>query len=186
MLETSSRLKQVLEAEQKAESKGAAGAVTRVGARAVYNLQLEASADGFKLLSDEKYAKGGTDTGPAPIRFFLAGILMNLEVKFIKSATLMDVSLEELDGDIAGHRHPKTGPAGGVTFAKITAELRVRSSAGDDRILELLEEAIRDCGSLHAVSAVPVELTLVHNGKTICERTLPEPPAQSKALRREA
>lgn len=186
MLETSSRLREVLEAERRAESGGSTGGVTRVGARAVYNLQLEASADGFKLLSDERYAKGGTDIGPAPIRFFLAGILMNLEVKFIKSAALRDVSLEELDGDIAGHRHPKTGADEGVTFARITLALNVKSACADDQIVALAEEAIRDCGSLHAVRAVPVEFRLVHNGKVICERSLPEAEATSRKVRRKA
>src|SRR5215470_305842 len=75
--------------------------VTTVQSKALHGLQFRATVEGHSFISDEVH--GGHDAGPAPLRYFLAGIMMCHQVWCVKAAALLDVRLESVEGSIGGH-----------------------------------------------------------------------------------
>ena len=141
--------------------------VTTVKGTALFDLQFRAQVEGHSFISDERENGGGHDAGPAPLRYFLAGIMLCHKVWTIKSAALADISIDNLEGEISGYNGPP-----GTGMAKITYTVFVDSTASDDQIREAVDRATERCAAFATVQkATPIELTLKHNGKTIMEKT---------------
>ncbi len=85
--------------------------VTTVNCKALHGLQFRAKVEGHSFISDEGDEAGGHDAGPAPLRYFLAGIMMCHQVWCVKSAAVADVQLDRLEGEIAGFVEPGGGDA---------------------------------------------------------------------------
>src|SRR5512144_2684501 len=83
--------------------------VTTVHCKALHGLQFRATVEGHSFISDEGDEVGGHDAGPAPLRYFLAGTMMCHQVWCVKSAALLDVQLDRLEGEISGYIEPGTG-----------------------------------------------------------------------------
>ena len=67
--------------------------VTTVNCKALHGLQFRATVEGHSFISDEGDEAGGHDAGPAPLRYFLAGIMMCHQVWCVKSSAVADVQL---------------------------------------------------------------------------------------------
>jgi len=76
--------------------------VTTVNCKALHGLQFRATVEGHSFISDEGDEAGGHDAGPAPLRYFLAGIMMCHQVWCVKSSAVADVQLDRLQGEISG------------------------------------------------------------------------------------
>src|SRR4030095_7213338 len=76
--------------------------VTKVHSKALHGVKFRAKVEGHSFISDEGDEAGGHDAGPAPLRYFLAGIMMCHQVWCVKSAAVADVQLDRLEGEIAG------------------------------------------------------------------------------------
>jgi uncharacterized OsmC-like protein len=149
--------------------------VTNVKSRALFDLQFRATVEGHEFISDEREEGGGHDAGPAPLRYFLGGIMMCHQVWTVKSSTVMDVTLEELEGEISGYVE-RGAPAGAATdegrgFARVTFTVSVQSPNTPDEVIKVVTEASRRCAAFVTVArSTPIDVTIVHNGKTIEER----------------
>lgn len=160
--------------EKTSRTKPARGGIIRVKSRAIHHLQTKAEADGFAFVSDEGETVGGYGAGPAPLRYFLAGILMCHQVWCLKSAALLDVKMEALDGNLHGHLQ-----AGGSysmedtdsCFERLAYEILVQSPDSSEKVTAAVEKASRRCPAFGTVRlAVPIEMTVVHNGKLVLEK----------------
>lgn len=78
MLQVDSGLKEYLEEriEKTEREKSKTGGIIKVKSRVIHHLQIKAEADGFAFISDEGVRVEGYGAGPAPLRYFLAGIMM--------------------------------------------------------------------------------------------------------------
>ncbi len=98
MLSINPNMKQLVQRQLEERGTRTAGQpvrpVTTVKSKALHDLQFRASVEGHVFISDERESAGGTDAGPAPLRYFLAGIMMCHQVWCVKSAALADVRLE--------------------------------------------------------------------------------------------
>src|SRR5439155_15331465 len=83
--------------------------VTTVDCKALHGLQFRATVEGHSFISDEGDEAGGHNAGPAPLRYFLAGIMMCHQVWCVKSAAVADVELSRLEGEISGYIESGTG-----------------------------------------------------------------------------
>ena len=91
MLEVRSSLKAVVEkqlADRSAPSSQAQRPVTTVKSKALHDLQFRATVEGHSFISDEGDHMGGHDAGPAPMRYFLAGVMMCHQVWCVKNASI--------------------------------------------------------------------------------------------------
>ncbi len=148
--------------------------VTTVNCKALHGLQFRATVEGHSFISDEGDAVGGHDAGPAPLRYFLAGIMMCHQVWCVKSAALADVRLSRLEGEISGYIEAGGGESREVErgFSRITYKITVESPDSSDAIQSIAEAATRRCPAFVSASrSIPIEVTILHNGKNLGVKT---------------
>ena len=154
------------------ETAAPARPVTTVKSVALHDLQFRATVEGHEFISDER--EGGQDAGPAPLRYFLGGIMMCHQVMCVKSAAMLDLPLDHLESEISGYLgRPATGEPGG--FVRLELTVRIDSANSDDQMRTIVEQAGERCPAfVTAARASRIDLTLQHNGTTILERTYGE------------
>jgi len=101
--------------EKRSREKAPVGGVVKVQSRVIHHFQMKAEADGFAFISDEGDKVGGYGAGPAPLRYFLAGVMMCHQVWCVKGAALLDVELEGVEGLL--RRLTKVDPASAKTMS---------------------------------------------------------------------
>ena len=144
--------------------------VTTVRGAALHDLQLRATVEGHSFISDEAVHGGGHDAGPAPLRYFLAGVMMCHQVWTIKSAVLAGLELASLQGEIAGFVGPTADDehTDAVTFVRATYTVSIASQAADDAVRAVVHQGARRCPAFSTFArATPIELRLEHNGAPI-------------------
>ena len=110
---------------------------------------VETDVKGFKVLSDEPCALGGTDKAPAPMALLLGAYGACFGISYILIATTKGVEIEkleiELEGDVdlplflALDSQPDSGSKPG--FSEIRTKVFVSSSAPKDKLKEIHEMA---------------------------------------------
>ena len=104
----------------------------RAVAKLLEDMHIEGRVGKFRLESDEPAARGGTDLGPTPLHYFVAGAAFCLITQMARFAPLYDVPLEEVQADVRAEFDiaDKFGMAGpDSAFEHVTYTLTVRSSA---------------------------------------------------------
>ena len=120
--------------------------VTTVKSKALHDLQFRASVEGHVFISDERESSGGTDAGPAPLRYFLAGIMMCHQVWCVKNAALADVKLDNLEGEISGYvARPDSPRKGG--FDRATFLFNIDSPSPSDDVKKVVDRASESCNA---------------------------------------
>jgi uncharacterized OsmC-like protein len=177
MLPVNPRVKEVADRQIKERSAGPRAEsprpVTTVKSWALGDLQFRATVEGHSFVSDEGEHGAGRDAAPAPLRYFLAGIVMCHEVWTVKSAVVLGIELEKLECEISGYVGPggPGEPDDASAFSRLTYRMSIHSPAAAEQIKTIVDQAARRCPAFAtARRAVPIELTLQHNGSTIEER----------------
>ena len=118
---------------------------------------------------------GGHDAGPAPLRYFLAGIMMCHQVWCVKSSAVSGVQLDRLEGEISGFVEAGGGDAGEEVergFDLIKYTVTVESPNPAEAIQSIVEAATRRCPAfVSAARSIPIELTILHNDKNLGAKT---------------
>ena len=145
--------------------------VTTVNSRALHGLQFRATVEGHSFISDEGDEAGGNNAGPAPLRYFLAGIMMCHQVWCVKSAAVSDVALNRLEGEISGYVEVGGGDAEREVergFSRITYKVTIDSPAAAEAIQSIVEAATRRCPAFVSASrSIPIALTILHNEENL-------------------
>lgn len=162
--------------EKRSRERPATGGVIKVKSRVIHHLQMKAEADGFAFISDEGERVGGYGAGPAPLRYFLAGVIMCHQVWCVKSAALLDAKLDSVEGAIDGHLSVEGSYSKedmDSQFEKIVYEVSVSSGETAEKIVAVIEKANARCPAFGTVRlAVPIDLRVVHNGSVVMEKHL--------------
>ena len=155
--------------------------VTTVNCKALHGLQFRATVEGHEFISDEGDEAGGHDAGPAPLRYFLGGIMMCHQVWCVKSAAVADVQLDRLEGEIAGFVETGGGDAEKEVargFDLIKYKVTVNSPNPSEAIQSIVEAATRRCPAfVTAARSTPIEVTILHNDKDLGVRKFGKGPA---------
>ena len=145
--------------------------VTTVKCKALHGLQFRAMVEGHNFISDEGEEAGGHDAGPAPLRYFLGGIMMCHQVWCVKSAAVADIQLSKLEGEISGYVEAGGGDAEREVergFSRITYTVNIESSSPPEAVQSIVDAATRRCPAFVSASrAIPIELTILHNEKNL-------------------
>jgi uncharacterized OsmC-like protein len=149
--------------------------VTTVNCRALHGLQFRATVEGHSFIADEGEEVGGHDAGPAPLRYFLAGIMMCHQVWCVKSAAVEDVQLTRLEGEISGYIEAGSGDSEIETergFSRITYKVTIESPSPAKAIQSIVDAATRRCPAfVSAARSIPIEVTILHNEKDLGTQT---------------
>src|SRR5262249_33721741 len=86
--------------------------VTTVRSKALHGLQFRAMVEGHNFISDEGDEVGGHDAGPAPLRYFLGGIMKCRLGWWLKRAAVGEGEVRRLGGGDFGERGRGGGGAG--------------------------------------------------------------------------
>jgi uncharacterized OsmC-like protein len=149
--------------------------VTTVKCKALHGLQFRAMVEGHNFISDEGEEAVGHDAGPAPLRYFLGGIMMCHQVWCVKSAAVADAQLSKLEGEISGYVEASGDDAEREVergFSRIAYTVNIESPSSSDAIQSIVDAATRRCPAFVSASrAIPIELTILHNDKSLGARS---------------
>jgi uncharacterized OsmC-like protein len=143
----------------------------RAVAKLLEDMHIEGRVGRFHLESDEPAVRGGTDLGPTPLQYFVAGTAFCLITQIARFAPLYDVPLEEVQADVRAEFNAAdkfvTDDSNGA-FEQVTYALTVRSSAPPERVRPLIEHAERACHATQSLRRpVPVSLEVQLNGQPL-------------------
>jgi len=143
----------------------------RAVAKLLEDMHIEGRVGRFHLESDEPAVRGGTDLGPTPLQYFVAGTAFCLITQIARFAPLYDVPLEEVQADVRAEFNAAdkfvTDDSNGA-FEQVTYALTVRSSAPASQVRPLIEHAERACHATQSLRRpVPVSLEVQLNGQPL-------------------
>ena len=137
----------------------------RVDLRRINHLALEAQKRGFTFLVDEPEERGGTDKGPNPLAYFLAGAASCLMNQYLTDAVYREVKLEGIELTARGHFDRRMGGS----FTEIVYDLRLMSPSSEEAVVSLSREAEDMCYAHQTLMKAGVKVTtnLFLNGKLV-------------------
>jgi uncharacterized OsmC-like protein len=137
----------------------------RVDLRLLDHLTLEARKRGFRFAVDEPEERGGKDTGPNPLAYFVAGAASCLVNQFLTDAIYRGVKLEDVVMSARGHFDRRLGGA----FTEIIYDLRLTSPSPRKEIAHLAQEAESMCYAHQTLKKAGVKMTtnIFLNGKPL-------------------
>jgi len=137
----------------------------RVDLRRVDHLKVEARKRHFIFYVDEPADRGGTDQGPNPLAYFIAGAASCLINQFLTDAIYRGVTLEDVGMAARGHFDRRMGGA----FTEIIYDLRVTSPSSKEDILSLAREAEEMCYAHQTLKKAGVKMVtnILLNGTSI-------------------
>jgi len=137
----------------------------RVDLRRVDHLKVEARNRHFTFYVDEPAERGGTDQGPNPLAYFIAGAASCLINQFLTDAIYRGVELGTVELSARGHFDRRMGGA----FEEIIYDLKLESPSSKKDILALAEEAEKMCYAHQTLKKAGVKMTtnIILNGNPI-------------------
>jgi uncharacterized OsmC-like protein len=132
--------------------------ITTVNVKALQNLQFRATVEGHSFIMDERESSGGNDAGPAPMRYYAAGIMGSDHVWIVKTAALREMPIDRLEGEFA------------LYGSRVAYAVAIDSPNSDEQVRDLIADVRKHRGSLATMAGGRrVDFTLRHNGQTILE-----------------
>jgi uncharacterized OsmC-like protein len=108
--------------------------------------------------------RGGTDAGPLPLSYFVAGAASCLMTQYAKLAIAKNVPLTSLRAVARGHFDRRVGGA----FKDIIYEIAIETPASADAIHEIAREAELMCYAHNTLkNSVHMETNLTLNGERL-------------------
>jgi len=137
----------------------------RVDLKHLDHLTMEARKRHFTFLVDEPEERGGTDKGPNPLAYFLAGAASCLMNQYATDAIYRDIKLDEFEITARGHFDRRLGGA----FSDMVYDLRITSDASKEQILSLAKEAEEMCYAHNTLKKAGVKMVsnIFLNGQRI-------------------
>jgi len=127
----------------------------RVDLMRLDHLTMEARKRDFTFLVDEPEERGGTDKGPNPLAYFLAGAASCLMNQYSTDAVYRGVTLDSFEVVARGHFDRRLGGA----FTDIIYDLRISSASPEEKILSLAKEAEEMCYAHNTLKKAGVKMT---------------------------
>jgi len=127
----------------------------RVDLRRVEHLKVEVKKRHFTFYVDEPAERGGTDQGPNPLAYFIAGAASCLMNQFLTDAIYRGVTLADVEMTARGHFDRRMGG----TFKEIIYDLRLTSPSTKEDVLSLAKEAEELCYAHQTLRKAGVKMT---------------------------
>ncbi|HYA56013.1 MAG TPA: OsmC family protein [Nitrososphaerales archaeon] len=137
----------------------------RVDLRRVEHLKVEVKKRHFTFYVDEPAERGGSDQGPNPLAYFIAGAASCLINQLLTDSIYRGVSLEDVEMTARGHFDRRMGG----TFTEIIYDLKLTSPSSQVEILSLATEAEEMCYAHQTLKKAGVKMTtnISLNGRPI-------------------
>ncbi len=126
----------------------------RVDLKHLDHLTMEARKRNFTFLVDEPAERGGTDKGPNPLAYFLAGAASCLMNQYATDAVYRDIKIDRFEITARGHFDRRMGGA----FSDMVYDVRISSAATREQILSLAREAEEMCYAHNTLKKAGVKM----------------------------
>jgi len=126
-----------------------------VNLRRVDHLKVEVQKRDFTFYVDEPVERGGTDQGPNPLAYFIAGAASCLINQILTDAIYRGVALEGVEMAARGHFDRRMGGA----FKEVVYDLKLTSPSSKKEILSLAREAEEMCYAHQTLKKAGVKMT---------------------------
>ncbi len=127
----------------------------RVDLKRIDHLKFEARKRDFVFTVDEPAERGGTDQGPNPLAYFMAGAASCLMNQYATAAIASGITLDDLQMTARGHFDRRIGGA----FDEMIYDVRISSKAPKNAILELSKEAEEMCYAHNTLRKAGLRMT---------------------------
>ncbi len=157
-------VKEYLQKRGQATDKEFLLATERSDLRIVSGLKFEARRRQFMFYVDEPPERGGTDAGPSPLAYFIAGAASCLLNQFSMLAMGRDIRLR---GTLSARANFDRRLGG--SFESIEYDIKLESTAPADEILRISKEALGMCYANNTLRRAGVIITAIVslNGKPV-------------------
>ncbi len=126
----------------------------RVDLKHLDHLAMEARKRHFNFLVDEPGERGGTDKGPNPLAYFLAGAASCLMNQYATDAIYREIKLDSFEITARGHFDRRMGGA----FSDMVYDIKISSAASKEQILALAKEAEEMCYAHNTLKRAGVKM----------------------------
>jgi putative redox protein len=113
----------------------------RVDVRLLEDVRSEATMRQFSWNSDEPAERGGTDTAPNPLAYFISGLGFCQAVHFAGEAVRNNITLSSLENAVRG----KFDRGKSRRFLEFVYDLRIESPDPPEKIRAMVENAEKFC-----------------------------------------
>jgi len=123
------------------------------------------------FISDEPPIRGGTDKGPSPLEYFIAGFSFCQQVIFVLYAARLGIQLDSLEIDADGIV-PGRGQYGFKDFKtgikEIDYRIRIESKENKGSIMKLVDAVEKYCPAINTLKDPPsLKREVILNGEII-------------------
>lgn len=138
------------------------------------NYRAVARTRGFSFETDEPADKpGGTDAGPRPLEYFLAGLAFCHQAQIVRNALLAGIEVEGLELAVEANVDPRGGRGvgdvpSGFAGDEIRVTVRLETPADPETVAEVVGRADEQCHARGALSRpMAFDDELVVNGEVV-------------------
>jgi len=163
--ELTSIIKEHIRKRNEAKDKGFLFGSERIDLKRISHLKFEARKRDFRFVVDEPAERGGTDEGPNPLAYFIAGAASCLVNQYATLSMARDIRLDDIQLTARGHFDRKLGGA----FEEVIYDLKLESPSSPASIIDLSREAERMCYAHNTLKKGGVKMVtnLYLNGKLL-------------------
>lgn len=134
----------------------------RATADLVQNAKLHGRIGKYEFDCDEPPERGGEDTSPSPLEYFMVGAAFCFLSQIVQFAPLYQVQLQDVRVDLRAsfddaEKYNLSGP--GAAFQKVIYKVKVISPSPETDIRKLIAHAERGCHTAQSL-ALPVPVTV--------------------------
>ncbi len=134
----------------------------------------------FRFETDEANQRGGDDSAPSPLRYFLAGLVFCQQVFYSKGAALVGCTMDDVQIDAESYFDMRgeftlprdTSVEAGLQWIVLTSYVSSKDSS--ETVLAAVDEANARCPVVNTIrKGIPVYERVIHNGALIRDSAPP-------------
>jgi uncharacterized OsmC-like protein len=136
----------------------------RVDVKYLGDLKFKVRKSDFEFLVDEPIDRGGNDTAPNPLAYFLAGAASCLMMQYVRLAIAKNIAMDSFECTARVHFSRRVSGA----FKEVIYDAKIQSKRDASTIIELSKEAEEMCIAHNTLlNGVKMTTHVYLNGKLI-------------------
>jgi putative redox protein len=141
----------------------------RVDVKNVEQVRNEAILRGFSVTVDEPVERGGTNSGPGSLNYFVLGAASCFLTQMVKVSMIKNLKIDSME--ITARAHTDTVKT--RKFLDVIYDVRMTGDEAKEKLVDLLHEAEDRCFVHQTLkSSIPLTSNLSLNGTQIASHTL--------------
>jgi uncharacterized OsmC-like protein len=157
---------------------GSNRSVVSMTGRAVRRFVMQAEVEGHRIVTDEPVHGGGTDLAPAPLRYFVAGVVECALIWVVKVAAVEGLEITRLSAEAEAFLEAGTvgldalsstaEVVSGRGFDRLVLTVSVASDDSPERVADVVRKGVRACpAAVTYARGAQLDLGVLHNDEML-------------------